>query len=201
MSAAAVSVELLDEEERLRAHPYRLLAGLLAGPPGPATLEAVAALQGDASELGRSLGPLAQAARAADAATVAAEYQALFIGLGRGELVPYGSFYLTGFLHEKPLGVLRTDLEQLGLRRTARNADPEDHIAALCEVMAALIEGEAGDGTLAQQRRFFERHLAPWAGRFFKDLEQATAARFYAPVGTFGRTYLAVEARAFAMLD
>ena len=115
--------------------------------------------------------------------------------------MPYASFYLTGFLNERPLAALRTDLAALGVRRADANRDPEDHIAALCEAMAGLIEGDYGPADLDTQRRFFDRHLAPWAPRFFADLERARASRLYVPIGTLGRLFMDIEATAFAMLD
>jgi TorA maturation chaperone TorD len=187
------------EEDMLRCCVYRLLARYLAAPPDAAALAAAAQLSGDDSELGRALGTFAKAARATAPAEARDEYDQLFIGLVRGELVPYASFYLTGFLHERPLAAVRADFARLGIAREPGWRDPEDHIAGLCEAMARLIGGEFGDGGLATQREFFDRHLAPWAPRFFADLERARASRLYAPVGTVGRLFAEIEATAFAM--
>ena len=133
-----------------------------------------------------------------DAEAVAREYFALFIGTGRGELLPYASYYLTGFLNERPLARLRADLAVLGIERAAETSEPEDHAAILCEIMAGLVGGEFR-ATLDQQRQFQGKHLAPWIGRFFADLEAAQAARFYRPVGTIGRLFMAIETEAFAL--
>ena len=119
-----------------------------------------------------------EAARAADAEQVGREYFDLFIGLGRGELLPYGSYYLTGFLHERPLARLRGDLAALGIARAEGNPEPEDHAAILCEIMAGLIGGDFA-GAARGPTALFEKHLAPWIGRFFADLERAEAAKFY----------------------
>ncbi len=200
MAAAAVSADERDEE-LLRAYPYRLLARFLGGLPDEAGLAAAAGLTGDESQIGRALATLSRLATATGIEAARQEYHALFIGLGRGELVPYASFYLTGFLNERPLAQLRTDLARLGVRRASANRDPEDHIGSLCEVMAGLIEGEYQPADLDTQRQFFDRHLAPWAPRFFADLERARASRLYLPVGTLGRLFMDVEATAFAMLD
>jgi TorA maturation chaperone TorD len=133
-----------------------------------------------------------------DAGAVADEFFALFIGVGRGELLPYASYYLTGFLHERPLARVREDLGQLGVERAASVSEPEDHVALLCETMAGLAAARfaAPDGA---DRRFFERHLKPWAARFFADLERAEAARFYRAVGAVGRRFMEIEVEAFAL--
>ena len=203
MAATAVMSDpgsAIADEERLRARLYGLLARFLAAPPDAALLDAAAALAGDDSELGAALRELARVAATTDESVAAEEYHELFIGLGRGELAPYGSYYLTGFLQEKPLADLRDDLARLGVARRDEVPEPEDHIAALCEVMAGLIEGAYGaPAELALQRRFFDAHLAPWAERFFRDLERAGAARLYRPIGSIGRIFFAVETAAFDM--
>ena len=122
----------------------------------------------------------------------------LFIGLGRGELLPYGSYYLTGFLHERPLARLREDLAQLGIERVDGQAEPEDHAAILCEIMAGLASGRF-PAPAGADRELFEKHLAPWIGRFFADLERAEAADFYRRVGALGRVFIEIETEAFAL--
>jgi TorA maturation chaperone TorD len=189
-----------DEEEFLRASCYRLLSSLLAAPPDRPVLDVVAGLTGDDTPLGQALAMLAETAQAADPVAVAEEYHDLFIGVGRGELVPFGSYYLAGFLHEKPLAKLRRDLERLGVARAESVHEPEDHIAALCETMAGLIDGVFGaPADLDDQHRFFEVHVGSWAGRFFEDLEWAESATFYGPVGRIGRIFMEIEAAAFRM--
>lgn len=187
------------EIEALRAATYRLLARFLAAPADQAALAVAAGLGGPDSEFGRALDVLGRVARATSPEEAALEYHELFIGVGRGELLPYASYYRTGFLNEKPLALLRADLAELGLARAPGNPEPEDHIAALCEVMAGLAEGRFGAVGLATQQRFFDRHLAPWAGRFFGDLERARAARLYQPLGTVGRLFVEIEAAGFAL--
>ncbi|MBV8089725.1 MAG: molecular chaperone TorD family protein, partial [Alphaproteobacteria bacterium] len=129
---------------------------------------------------------------------VAREYFDLFIGVGRGELLPYGSYYLTGFLHERPLARLRADLVRLGIERVDGRGEPEDHAAILCEIMAGLVVGEFAAPT-QRQHQFFEQHLAPWMARFFADLEAAPRAKFYCPVGAIGRLFIDIETAAFAL--
>jgi TorA maturation chaperone TorD len=189
------------EEDQLRANLYALLGSLLAKPPEQAMLGSVGALGGDDSELGKAIRALAAAARGATPEAVKEEYFQLFIGIGQGELVPYGSYYLTGFLHEKPLARLRGDMGRLGIARAEGVKEPEDHIAALCEMMSGLITGAFGDGPaeLEEQRKFFDEHIGCWAPRFFEDLEAAKAAAFYMPVGTIGRLFMAIESEAFEM--
>jgi TorA maturation chaperone TorD len=200
MLAAGATIDEILPEERLRAHQYQLLARFLAAPPDAALLRLACGLEGDQTELGTALGALAKLARRFTPQAAAAEYHALFIGVGRGELLPYGSYYRTGFLYEQPLAELRTDMATLGIARAEEVKEPEDHIAALCDMMAGLITGafDAPAG-LAAQRRFFEAHLAPWAGRFFTDLEAAQGAALYTPIGTMGRVFMTIEATAFAM--
>jgi len=189
-------------EDALRAQLYRLLSRLLAAPPDRALLGLVAGMEGDETSLGRGLATLATRACEVAPKAAADEYSDLFIGIGRGELVPFASYYLTGFLNEKPLARLRGEMATLGIARAENVREPEDHIAAVCEMMAGLIEGAFGDpAPLAVQRRFFERHLAPWAPRFFEDLEGAQAADLYRPVGTIGNAFMAIEEAAFAMID
>ncbi len=188
------------EEDLTRADVYGLLAWLLRAPPDAGGLSRVAALEGDDSELGRAVSALAAAGRGIRPETVDEEYHALFIGIGSGELVPYGSYYLTGFLHEKPLANLRIDMGKLSIARAEGVGEPEDHIAALFEMMVGLITGAFGaPADLATQQHFFDAHIAPWADRFFEDLEAAASAAFYMPVGKIGRLFMSIEAQAFEM--
>jgi TorA maturation chaperone TorD len=188
------------EEDVLRAQTYGLLGRLLRAPADAATIEALPQLAGDDTELGAAFRALALAAARATPEAVAEEYGALFIGLTHGELIPYGSYYLTGFLHERPLARLRGDMARLGIARVEAVKEPEDHVAALCEMMAGLIGGAFGEAMpVAEQERFFAAHLGGWAARFFEDLERAASADFYRPVGRIGRLFMDIERQAFAM--
>jgi len=190
----------LPEEELWRAQLYGLLARLLAGPPDEALLNALARAHDDATELGRAMGELASAAKSSTADAASEEYHTLFIGMARGEFVPYASYYLSGFLNDRALAAMRRRLELLGVTRAEGVMEPEDHIAALLEVMAGLISGAFGDpAPLGEQREVFEAHLAPWGARFFTDLEKSESAVFYAAVGRVGRLFLGIETTAFAM--
>lgn len=188
------------EEDLLRANFYSLLGRLLARPPDRATLDTVAALEGDDTEFGQALQVMAAAARASTPEAVDDEYHVLFIGLGSSELNPYASYYLTGFLYEKPLAKLRLDMAERGIAKADQIGEPEDHIAALCEMMSGLITGAFGEATdLVEQQSFFSTHIAPWAERFFEDLERSPTAAFFMPVGTVGKLFMSIENQAFAM--
>ncbi len=190
-----------DEEDRARGNVYTLLGNLLAAPPEAELLAALSEIEAgpeDDRVLAASWQMLRLSAERAQPQSVKDEYQTLFIGLGRGELVPYGSWYLTGFLMEQPLAQLRTDLSELGIQRQPGVSEPEDHAAALLDTMALLITADEPT-PLEEQLRFFERHIEPWMGRFFRDLQQAESARFYRAVGQLGEQFLGVEAQAFRM--
>ncbi len=188
------------EEDSLRADLYSMLARLLADPPPQDMIDTAAGLSGDGSDLGQGISALATVASSMKARAVQKEFNALFIGLGRGELLPYASYYLTGFLNEKPLARLRGHMAQLGIERNPDVKEPEDHIATLCEMMAGLIRGTYGDPlSVEDQHAFFNTHLATWAGHFFADLEGAEGSVFYAPVGKIGRAFVEIEIEAFRM--
>lgn len=188
----------LDDTAAARAQEYALLAALLAKAPDAALLSRLARLRGDGTPLGSAHAALAAVAATTDADDVEHEYFDLFIGVGRGELLPYASYYLTGFLHERPLARLRADLDALGIERVEGRSEPEDNAALLCEIMAGLIAGEFA-APVDRQQQFFDRHMAPWIARFFADLEGAEAAKFYRAVGTIGRLFVDIETHAFAL--
>lgn len=188
----------LDDVDAARAREYALLAILLVHAPEATLLKRIAGLRGDATPLGVAHAALAHAADEASAEKIARQFFDLFIGVGRGELLPYASYYLTGFLNERPLARLRDDLRALGIERVERHWEPEDHAAVLCEIMAGLCGGQF-PATVEQQQQIFERHLAPWIGRFFADLEGAEVADFYRHVGTIGRLFIEIEMQAFAL--
>ncbi len=192
----------LHEEDLLRARFYGLLANLLSGPPRAEMLAGLERLDGDSTDMGRALGDLGKAAAAATVEDVEQEFNDLFIGLSEGELTPYASYYLTGFLYEKPLADLRADMETLGLRSAEDVSEPEDHIASLFEIMHWLITGSLDSpADLGTQKVFFETHVGSWASRFFEDLETAENAVFYRPIGAIGRTFIAIEREAFSMVE
>ena len=187
------------EENQYRAVAYSMLAALLRNAPEQDVLNRVTGLADlveDKDDFAVAMSMLGLSARAASPPEVDDEFHALFIGIGRGELVPYGSWYLTGFLMEKPLGVLREDLAAIGYQRSDGTCEPEDHVAALCEVMALMIN----DGhSLEQQSLFFDKHIAPWFGPFFMDLGEAKSAVFYRSVARFGKAFFDFEKQYLAM--
>lgn len=187
----------IDEMDRLRAAEYGLLALLLFRVPTREVLQEVAALKGDASPLGMAHLALAQAAAKTDIDTVNREFFDLFIGIGRGELVPYASYYLTGFLHERPLAEVRAAFVELGIVRGDGSHEPEDHIALLFDVMSNLAGRVIGEGYEAE-KAFFMAHLKPWSARFFADLAVTRDKPFYAAVGAVGRLFMDIEEEAFA---
>ncbi|MGR9106144.1 MAG: TorD/DmsD family molecular chaperone [Gammaproteobacteria bacterium] len=183
----------ISAEQGWRADTYNLLATLLHKPAEENLLEMLRNLDFAEDPVGTQ--PLAQAwrglavaARETRSEALRAEYQQLFIGMSRGEIVPYASWYLTGFLMEKPLARIRSDLRALGLKRHDRVREPEDHIAALFEVMTLLIRRND-----RQQNPFFEQHIAPWALRLFQDLRAAPHAVFYGAVADLGCEFMHLE--------
>ncbi len=193
----------IPEEDMQRANLYGLLARLLAEPMTDETLEVVRSLEGenDDSELGKTLGAFGALATRTARNAAQEEFSVLFYGDGSGgELLPYASHYLTGFLLEKPLANLRGDMMELGIQTSGISKEPEDHIAFLCEIMHGLITGAFGAPVdLPAQKAFFAKHIAPWVGLFFEELESAESAVLYMPVGTIGKLFMAIEAEAFEL--
>ncbi len=187
-------------EDRLRADLYNFLGLILSGPPDQILLDQCAGLSGDDTELGQAIAALSRVARVSKPKAVQSEFNALFVGLGRGELLPYASYYLTGFLNEKPLAVLRTDMVAQGMTRAENVFEPEDNIASLMEMMAGMIVGRfRAPAALDAQRVFFNKHIAPWASHCFADMEAAKTSVFYASVGSVGKAFLEIEREAFRM--
>ena len=188
----------VDDIDHARAREYSLLAALLSRSPDAQMIEHLARLDGDTTPLGIAHGVLSAAATSAKPERIEREYFDLFVGLGHGELFPYASYYLTGYLYGRPLAQFRDTLKQMGIERTEGQSEPEDHAAILFEVMAGLASGQivAPAGT---DRNIFEKHLKPWIGRFFADLEHAKSATFYTCVGTLGRIFMEIETEAFSL--
>lgn len=188
-------------EETARADLYGLLAGLFYGPPPQDLLDAIARTpSGGDGILQQTWSDLAATCEEADAQKVRDEYEALFIGVGKPEIMLYASFYLSGFLMEKPLAALRGDLDTLDLQRNESMPESEDHISALCEVMRYLIESEdPAQSSLATQKRFFTTHLQPWAGEMCDAIMHHPQAAFYSEVAQLAKHFFDVEAQAFDM--
>jgi TorA maturation chaperone TorD len=190
------SDRVVDEIDRARAQEYGLLATLLARSPDAQLISRLTLLNGDASPIGVAHTALGEAAARTNEVDAGREYLDLFIGLGRGLLLPYSSHYLTGTLYGRPLARLRQTLQLLGIEKAGGRSEPEDHAAILCEIMASLILG-AFASPAGADREFFEQHLDPWIRRFFVDLEHSNSAYFYARVGSLGRVFVDIEREAF----
>lgn len=194
------------DEETARAELYGLLAQLYYARPAPDTLAALRVAVTEAPAAGGFLQEpwqqLVGAARARDDEAIAAEFDRLFGGVGKPEVFLYGSHYLSGFLNEKPLVRLRSDLAALGLARGEAMPETEDHVAYLCEVMRYLIAGDdVAVCNLTAQRNFFATHLQSWILQLCDALQGQPAAHFYAALAQFTRAFVAVEAQGFDMLD
>lgn len=192
----------LPPEEVARANLYALLARLFYAPPDAALLEAIAgaeAPEDDADEgIGEAWQALAAAAAAADAETVREEYETAFIGTGKAPVTLYTSAYTIRYSNEVPLAELRGELVALGLSRKSDAFEPEDHIAALCDVMRHLVAEQKRD--LRTQKRFFDRWIAPAAEPLCAAIDASPLTVFYKSVGRFARTFFSIEHSAFEML-
>lgn len=200
-AAQSVSEQGGSAEELARQALYTILTRALAQAATPDLAATVAPFASSESDLGKAAAALKQGLADAAPEALAREYHDLFIGVGRGELLPFASYYLTGFLNEKPLAELRRDMARLGFARPDGVKEPEDHIASLCDIMSHLIEGSAtGAFDIYDQDRFFAAHLKPWAEKFFADLESAKTARVYREIGRLGRIFMSIEEQGFAMI-
>lgn len=205
MNEQAPTSSALDEETA-RAEVYGLLALLYYAPPEPSLLESLRVAVTEAPTAGGFLEEpwreLVGVARQMDDAAIRAEYDVLFGGVGKPEVYLFGSHYLSGFLNEKPLARLRTDLAALGLGRGDEMPETEDHVAYLCEVMRYLIAGDdAGVSNLARQQAFFAAHVQPWIHALCDAIAAHPKARFYAALSHFTRAFASVEVQGFDMLD
>ena len=196
----AIDSGSVSEEDALRVDMYDFLASLLRKEPSDDLIAKVAQLNGDETPIGRASAVLAHLADTMDNGLIRNEYVEMFIGVGRGEILPFASYYLTGFLNDKPLANLRADMMEIGIVRVDGVKEPEDHIASLFDMMSGLIQGQFGKTfSIAEQAKFFNKHIEPWAGLLMRDIEAAKTVVFYAPVGTIGKTFLEIESAAFSM--
>lgn len=202
-SDALKTVSSVSEDDQMRAGFYALLARVLARPMDEDQLELMRGLAGhdDSTPLGAAIASFGKLALRMPRGKAEDEFTALFYGVGAGgEVTPYASYYLTGLVYDKPLAELRQDMARLGIEPAADNAEPEDHIASLCEMMHGLLTGAFGGAHgPAEAKAFFNAHLEPWAGKYFADLEGAQSAVLYMPIGTIGRLFMEVEREAFEM--
>jgi TorA maturation chaperone TorD len=200
MASTATANYDTSEEDALRADMYGFLAALLRSEPSDELIAKVARLNGDDSALGEACSTLAKLADSLDSGMIRNEYVELFVGVGRGEVLPFASYYLTGFLNDRPLANLRGEMDAIGIKRAEGVREPEDHIASLFDIMVGLIRGDYGRVySVAEQGTFFAKHIEPWGQLLMRDVEEAKTAIFYAPVGTMGRVFLEIESKAFEM--
>jgi TorA maturation chaperone TorD len=185
---------MTEDEEYARSELYGVLAMLFYGPPSQAVLDLIkdAAIDGEGT-LADAWRNLQTASGQTSAERAREEYESLFIGVGKPDVMLYGSFYLSGFLMEKPLAALRSDLARLGLERSEHLSESEDHFAALCDAMRLL------HGSIATQKEFFGTHIQPWAHQLFEGIEAHPGASFYRAVGGLARSFMEVETQAFDM--
>lgn len=194
------------DEETARAEIYGLLAHLYYQPPSTDLLQALRVAVTESPAQGAFLEEpwrqLVAAARSRDDTAIATEFDHLFGGVGKPEVYVFASHYLSGFLNEKPLAQLRTDLVALGLARDENMPETEDHIAYLCEVMRYLVAGDdMAVCNLTAQRTFFTSHMQPWVGAMCDAIETHQAAQFYAELARFTRAFFSVETQGFDMLE
>jgi TorA maturation chaperone TorD len=194
------------DEETARSELYGLLAVVYYAPPAPELLLNLRLAVTDAPVAGGFLEEpwrtVVGVTRSLADVAIAEEFETLFGGIGKPEVYLYASHYLSGFLNEKPLARLRTELAKLGLSRDEAMSETEDHIAYLCEVMRYLIAGDDPDvGSLAQQQAFFTRQIQPWVNQLCDQLVQHPKAHFYAAMAELTRAFVSVESQGFDMLD
>ena len=200
ISTTAIATSDVSEEDVLRADMYDFLASLLRKEPSDELIEKVSRLEGDESPIGSACLTLAHLAKTIDNGLIRNEYVEMFIGVGRGEILPFASYYLTGFLNDKPLANLRAEMSKIGIVRAEDVKEPEDHIASLFDIMSGLIRGQFGRAfSVDEQAKFFKKHIEPWAGLLMQDIEAAKTVVFFAPVGTIGKAFLEIESAAFSM--
>jgi TorA maturation chaperone TorD len=193
----------LAPEDALRAELYGLLAHLFAAGPGDDLLKSVAAspveLGAEGELLGSAWRSLKAAAGTADVAALEVEHAELFVGTGKARVSIYASHYLSDTWKEHNLVELRDELQVLGLGRQAGVTQPEDHLAALLDVMRHLaVRGDDVHG-LDAQRRFFERYLGPWFMRFGADVESVSDAEFYRVAAKMLVAFCELEQQAFRL--
>lgn len=193
------------DEETARAEVYGLLAALFYAPPSPELLTQLRVAVTEAPAAGGFLEePWRQfvgTVRDLSDAQVAAEYDALFGGVGKPEVYLFGSYYLSGFLNEKPLAALRGDLAALGLARDETMPETEDHVACVCEVMRYLIAGDDVEvANLTQQQKFFSAHVQTWVPAMCEAIGAHPKARFYAALAAFTAAFVSVESQGFDLM-
>jgi TorA maturation chaperone TorD len=196
----AENLNIINNEDQLRADMYSFLANLLRAEPSAELVNQLTKLESDESPIGKSIKTLSKLASSLDLPTIRDEYVRIFIGVGRGEILPFASYYLTGFLKDKPLAKLRNDMKEIGIQLAENVKEPEDHIASLFDMMSGLILGKFSKKfSIGEQKEFFNKHLASWVDLLMRDIESSRIAVFYSPIGTIGREFMEIERSSFSM--
>ena len=199
-SQTAENLNITNNEDQLRADMYSFLANLLRAEPSAELVGQLTKLESDESPIGKSIKTLSKLASSLDLPTIRDEYVRIFIGVGRGEILPFASYYLTGFLKDKPLAKLRNDMKEIGIELAENVKEPEDHIASLFDMMSGLILGKFSKRfSIGEQKEFFNKHLASWVDLLMRDIESSRIAVFYSPIGTIGREFMEIERSSFSM--
>ena len=143
---------------------------------------------------------LIAASAAMDAEAAAAEYQDLFIGVGRSEVSLHASAYVSR-AGGSALADLRAVLAQLGLSKQESSSLYEDHLAAICETMRVLIGGAPGvePCLFEQQREFFAGYVSPWVSSCCDAIKVSPIANYYRRVAEFTQYFMAIERDSFAI--
>jgi len=190
----------INVEDKLRSDMYSFIANLIRTEPNIKLINSIKNLEGDDSPIGKSIKLLTKLSTNLPINEIHDEYVRLFIGVGRGELLPYSSYYLTGFLNDKPLSRLKDDMGLMGIVRKENVKEPEDHISSLFDIMSGMIVGSFDKiFSLKEQSDFFEKHINPWAHLLMLDIETSKSAVFYVPVGTIGKEFIQIERDVFRM--
>ena len=196
----AENLNIINNEDQLRSDMYSFLANLFRAEPSAELVNQLTKLESDESPIGKSIKTLSKLASSLDLPTIRDEYVRIFIGVGRGEILPFASYYLTGFLKDKPLAKLRNDMKEIGIQLAENVKEPEDHIASLFDMMSGLILGKFSKKfSIGEQKDFFNKHLAPWVDLLMRDIESSRIAVFYSPIGTIGREFMEIERSSFSM--
>ena len=194
------TIDNINEEDQLRADMYSFLANLLRAEPDEKLVNQLKVLVSDNSPIGKSIKILSKLASSLDLPTIRDEYVRIFVGVGRGEILPFASYYLTGFLKDKPLAKLRQDMQEIGIKLQDNVKEPEDHIASIFDMMSGLILGNFEKRySIVEQKEFFNKHLAPWVDLLMRDIESSKIAVFYSPIGTIGKEFMEIERASFSM--
>jgi len=193
----------LSDEDQARVELYALLARLFYAGPDRALLDSLARHEnlfdaGDAP-LGQAWRALARSARDADPEALRLEYDSIFVGVGKAQVTPYCSHYLTPTGRERIVVALRDELRTLGLARAGDSHEPEDHIAVLCEVMRHLVSLGSDDPAIGGQKQFFMRYISRAYIQLTDEILSAAATRFYTDVARVMRVFFDIESQSFEM--